>query len=400
MSVKLVATLAAGIGLGFAADAYYGPQKSRGGSSPPFVGQTGSANAAARSPQPPTSPPSPLGLSNNSSTPSSASLSSSKHASINALAVHIGLPSNDNVRVMEGYVASVNYERRIPNWVLERIPGGNLNPSGGGTTTTAVSRSESKFYSDESVPEMFRATNQDYSDKYGSSRGHLAAAQFHKLGTQNEMNETFNLSTNIVPQDMTLNACDWFRLETMTKKLAKQFPNSGLYVVTGPMFVPMYSATEPGKRVVSYEVIGERNVAVPTHLFKAFLGVGDDGRNEVAAFVLPNGPIADEAPLTTFQVPLSYIERVTGLQLFAGPGGLDSSRPHLAVDMCKRKKCDGSYGSFSKANRALGRIRAASTVKQAQSAFDEATKNGDADAAACERELKHKIAALKAKSLE
>ncbi|CCD12253.1 hypothetical protein, unlikely [Trypanosoma congolense IL3000] len=39
-----------------------------------------------------------------------------------------GLPSHDRVRYFMGFVASLNYERRIPNWVLEHLPG--IGPEG------------------------------------------------------------------------------------------------------------------------------------------------------------------------------------------------------------------------------------------------------------------------------
>jgi DNA/RNA endonuclease G (NUC1) len=393
VAVPLVMGVAAAA---FIADALYGPKAKQNatvtGSIAPLTVVTPTATGAPAASTSQAMPP--LSMLSPSDALQTKSLTPGQQA-MRDTAIRIGLPSDHNVRFLEGYAASLNFERRIPNWVLEKIVTPPSPPSSG---ASGGSRTESKFYSDPSVPEMFRASTSDYNDKHGTSRGHLAPAQFHK-NSQNEMNETFNLSANIVPQDMTMNACDWYRLESMTKKLAKQYPK-GLYVVTGPMFVPTMSPVDPGRRVVSYEVIGEHNVAVPTHLFKAFFGEADDGKKEVAAFVLPNAPIPDESSLVTYQVPLSFVERTTGLQLFAGAAGIDASRAaYQVVDMCRRKKCEGSYGSFSKGNRAVGRIRAASSAAQAQQAFNDAVKAGDGDAAALERELKHKLTELSARKM-
>ena len=208
-----------------------------------------------------------------------------------------GLPGTENVRAMEGYFTSMNYERRIPNWVLERfIPSVQGEPKG--------KRGGSKFYSDESVPLAIRPRTEDYSHQRGLSRGHLAPAQFHKH-SQTEMNETFNLSANIVPQDMTCNACDWYRVESMTKKLVKEFP-LGLWVLTGPMFVPQQSVD--GARRVSYQVIGERDVAVPSHLFKCLLG-GRKTAPPTWHALRCRTHQSKEMPLSSFQVPPSYVER-------------------------------------------------------------------------------------------
>lgn len=280
-----------------------------------------------------------------------------------------GVPGTDHVRAMEGYLTSMNYERRIPNWVLERF----VPTVQGGAGDAKGKRDGSKFYSDESVPLSIRPRTEDYSYQRGLSRGHLAPAQFHKH-SQTEMNETFNLSANIVPQDMTCNACDWYRVESMTKKLIKEFPR-GLWVLTGPMFVPLIGVD--GTRRVSYSVIGEHDVAVPTHLFKCLLGEKEDRSTYLACFALPNAPITEEAPLSSFQVPPSYIERVTGLQLFRK--AFEGRIP--PADLCRKHSCEGSYASFSKSFRAVGKLRACDSIDQLQRSFNQLSKDGLVDSA-------------------
>lgn len=300
-----------------------------------------------------------------------------------------GLPSQQNVVRMRGYMSSVNYERRIPNWVMERIEYRPAKKKSSENDKDAVSRDGCKFYSDESVPEMFRATTSDY-NRRGLSRGHMAPAQFHKA-SQEEMCETFNLQTNIVPQDMTMNACDWYRLESMTKKLAKEF-EKGLWVLSGPLFVPNYDVST-GKRVVQYEVVGSHDVAVPTHLFKCLLGVKEDNRKYVSCFVMPNEPIPEERPLINYQVPPSYVERTAGLFVFPKATGGASWGASPPMDMCRKFTCEGSYAAFSKSFRNVGRLRAAASEAEVKRIYIQLFSDGAVDAAV-EKELKAKLQEL------
>ena len=43
-------------------------------------------------------------------------------------------------------------------------------------------------------------------------------------------------------------------------------------------------------------------MAVPTHFYKIIVGETHDSKLEMEAFVMPNAPIDDNAPLTNFQV--------------------------------------------------------------------------------------------------
>ena len=52
-----------------------------------------------------------------------------------------------------------------------------------------------------------------------------------------------------------------------------------------------------------YQVIGENNVAVPTHFFKIIVGEFETTRElEMEAFVLPNEAIPDNVSIHSFQV--------------------------------------------------------------------------------------------------
>ena len=112
-----------------------------------------------------------------------------------------------------------------------------------------MDRKHSKFASDPDVPAAFRADNSDYR---GSrlSRGHLAPAGAHKQ-SQAALDETFNLSANILPQELSNNGSDWLRLERFARKLTGSYAQ--VYVVSGPLFLP-----EGGRQ---WECPGSRSVA-------------------------------------------------------------------------------------------------------------------------------------------
>ena len=138
-------------------------------------------------------------------------------------------------------------------------------------------------------PRYSRASNNDYRGS-SLSRGHLAPAGAHKQ-SQEALDETFLLSDNIVPQEMSNNGSDWLRLERWAKGLCHS-PEGGkgssgdgsfteVYVISGPLFLPndpvAPSPTATSKRAgpirkrVAYDVIGPHEVAVPSHLFKVVL---------------------------------------------------------------------------------------------------------------------------------
>jgi endonuclease G len=173
-----------------------------------------------------------------------------------------------------------------------------------------VDRAKCDFKPDESIHPFFRADNNDYK-KSGYDRGHLAAAGNHKRH-QNHVVQTFFLS-NISPQvGKGFNRDSWNRLERYVRKLTKS--NLNVYVCTGPLYLPRKEAD--GKLYVKYEVIGDKNVAVPTHFFKVIVCETFDGKLEMESYVMPNQVISDDTPLDNFKVPPEAVERSAGLLFF------------------------------------------------------------------------------------
>ncbi|KAI5699689.1 hypothetical protein M8J75_006974 [Diaphorina citri] len=206
-----------------------------------------------------------------------------------------GFPSLDSLRSFDDFVLSYDRRNRTAYWVFEHLTKENTAYS------EAVNRSKSEFFEDDSIHEYFS----------GYDRGHLAAAGNHKAN-QKHLDQTFVLS-NISPQvGAGFNRDKWAELEKHSRKLLKQYPN--VYVCTGPLYLPMKSPN--GKKYVNYEVIGDSNVAVPTHFFKIIVAENENGKLVMENYVLPNAVISDSTPLTSFMVPLDSIQRAAGFLFF------------------------------------------------------------------------------------
>jgi len=103
----------------------------------------------------------------------------------------------------------------------------------------------------------------------------------------------------------------WNDLEKEVRGLVKK--NDNVWVVTGPLYLPH---REPdGKMYVKYEVIGNQQVAVPTHFFKVVV-TEKSGQYGLLSYVLPNAPCDKGIPLNNYLVPLDSIERAAGFLLF------------------------------------------------------------------------------------
>eukprot|EP00055_Hartaetosiga_balthica_P002083 m.2727 g.2727 ORF g.2727 m.2727 type:complete len:398 (+) comp1910_c0_seq2:105-1298(+) len=271
-----------------------------------------------------------------------------------------GLPGEGNVYRHHATIASVNYQTRTPNWVLQHNTREYLKVRTG-------DRQNSRFTEDKQVPKPFRATLSDYRDS-GYSRGHLAPAGDNKFN-QVCMDETFLLSTNIIPQDLSMNGCDWLRLERMTHKLSKRY--SDVYVVSGPAYVPQFDHDEK-KMMMKYEVIGRHQVAVPTHVFKVIVAENEDGKDRVfGAFLMENKPIKDQKPLYSYQVPLSELEKLTGLEFFP-----KIDRSSLINDVCVSTGCVYDADKLIRQWRNFGIIKDADSIEELNNAWDRSKEAG------------------------
>jgi len=198
----------------------------------------------------------------------------------------------------QGYALAYDASRRNPLWVYEHLTAENLK----GT----VDRSKSDFKEDENLPEHLRAKLVDYKGS-GFDRGHMAPAADHK-STIEAMDDTFYM-TNMCPQCPKLNRGYWARFEKHVRDLTKDYKN--VYVVSGPLYLP--TIEENGKRFVKYQVIGQNDIAVPTHFFKVITIEDGQGRKETRAYILPNESIRENTPLDSFRTTIQKVEKAGGL---------------------------------------------------------------------------------------
>lgn len=241
-----------------------------------------------------------------------------------------GFPSYDSVRIRGNFVLSYDRRNRVSNWVMEHLTSDKIEAEACG------SRRRSRFHEDETIHDYFRATLSDYRNS-GYDRGHLAATGNHRH-YQRDLDETFVLS-NITPQNAFFNQGIWHSLEKHALDLAKEY--GSVYVCSGPLYLPRVITAEEEKvfleeeqedhrnnrsqipdeykhtkKYVLYEVIGDNNVAVPTHFFKVILCEVKEDLYDMEAYIIPNERVDPNLTLEHFMVPKNAIERAAGFLLF------------------------------------------------------------------------------------
>lgn len=201
--------------------------------------------------------------------------------------------------VIERSCYSFGYDFRTKNaaWVYECLSKEGLKGD--------VKRGGYRFKEDPLIPETFRTCDSDYRGA-GFDRGHLAPAANHKSSFE-EMEETFYFS-NVCPQSPKFNRGYWAKLERQVRDLTYAYKK--VEVFTGSLYLPKIVAD--GTKWVSYQVIGENDIAVPTHFFKLIFAESDETHN-VEAYILPNEPISSTEPLDKFKTTLEKVERLSGI---------------------------------------------------------------------------------------
>lgn len=197
----------------------------------------------------------------------------------------------------EAYEVSYDGQHKQPRWVYQCLTEETLQG--------IASRNTCLFLEDSLIPKIIQSTRKDYSGS-GFDRGHLCPAADAYISDA-AMQETFLLS-NISPQLPQFNRGYWSKLERHVRELTKI--HKVLHVYTGPLYLPQVESD--GKKYVKYEVIGESEVAVPTHFFKAIF-IENPKCKLIGAFILPNEKIPSDEPLDKFMTTIEKIEKVSGV---------------------------------------------------------------------------------------
>ncbi|MDA2937082.1 DNA/RNA non-specific endonuclease [Acidobacteria bacterium AH-259-A15] len=215
------------------------------------------------------------------------------------------------------FVICHNDEWKIPYWVGYYLSKENL---------TGSVRRTNDFRPDPELQSSERAELTDYRNS-GYDRGHMAPAAAFKR-SRTAMSTTFLLS-NMAPQTATLNRRIWRLLEEDVREVAREIGD--VWIFTGNLFRDSDgNPTEPSK------LIGENEVAVPTHCFKVILLKTATDQWQMFGFIMPNQRESIPGPLTDYQVTIDRIEEASGLDFFAElpdllENDLESKRPPWPV---------------------------------------------------------------------
>jgi endonuclease G len=197
-----------------------------------------------------------------------------------------------------GYTLSYDGRTKGAIWVYER-----LTPDQ--ATTIIADRKGIDFCEDFDIPSVLRATKENFRGS-GYDRGHLCPAIDVRYSNQ-AMRESFILS-NISPQCPNLNRGLWGQLEQQINRSAAS--GKVMHIFTLPLYLPKEI---DGERCVHYRVIGESDVAVPTHFAKVSVAEGE----EPLAYIFPNEPLPNGSKIEQFKTTLEKVERAAGVVFFS-----------------------------------------------------------------------------------
>lgn len=201
----------------------------------------------------------------------------------------------------KGYTVAYDGKNRIPLWTQEHLTRENVSGK----------MERGSFKTDEGIYPLHRSTDDDYRGS-GYSRGHMVpdADRDNSIDVLKEI----YLFSNACPQKQSFNGGLWSELEDYVRDLVtdQDTPFESVDVITGPLFLPVEDGL--GNRKIEYPLIGENDVAVPTHFFKV-LYKHTRFETTVEVFLMPTSAHKDDN-LTDYHVSIEDLERVSGLRFY------------------------------------------------------------------------------------
>jgi endonuclease G len=196
----------------------------------------------------------------------------------------------------ENYTLAYDGRSRNPFWVQEVLTMESVK---------STEQEKNAFKEDPGLPPSIRSHPEDYS-KTGFAHGNMLSVSNVK---ENPIaKEEGSLMSHTCPQCPHLLKGYWANLETSIKSHAKSCDETK--IITGPLYLPKQD--ENGTRYVKYRVIGDNDIAVPTHFFR--LISSRQGENtEMTAYIIPNAPVPKDTPLDKFKTSVEEVERVSGI---------------------------------------------------------------------------------------
>lgn len=211
-------------------------------------------------------------------------------------------PVSSQIIHRNGFTIAYDARSRVPLWVFEHVTPQRQ-------TKAAKKKVKLNFQEDLAIAEHHRASNFDYL-KSGFVQGILSSSS-HYQGQPDQVKDAFLLS-NITPQSPHFSKVLWNSLERSIQETSLN--SKDVYVVTGVLFMP--SEYEDGNRYVQYRVIGDHDVAVPTHFYKVILAESYSGDYEMSAYIIPNDAIPSGLELAQFKTTVEEVEKHSGLIFF------------------------------------------------------------------------------------
>ncbi len=211
------------------------------------------------------------------------------------------------------FVIDYNNRWKEPYWVAYHLCAADLRGS---------SHRKNNFRPDSKLPMQYRSELADY-QRSGFDRGHNApAADFTR--SPEAMSQTFLLS-NMSPQSEYLNRHIWEKLEGEVREEIEQVQEA--WIITGNLFMsPDSLPSQPT------QTVGPDSVAVPDHCFKVILLHGQDGRDRMFAFLIPNSTTPIPGNPSDYIIAVRRLEQISGYDFFPGLPGrlrdtLEAERP-------------------------------------------------------------------------
>lgn len=211
-------------------------------------------------------------------------------------------PQGFKIYTREGYTILYSGRDKLPLWVFERLTSQTLERT--------TQRGNRNFTEDIEIPSLHRVREADYhlaAKNFSFDKGHMAAATNHENSLR-AMDQSF-LYTNACPQHSSCNRGVWKQLELSIKNDLVLYPI--IDVISGPLF---FSENRGEKKYVTYQVLGQNEIAVPTHFFKVvYYRDLQEKLQKLLCYIIPNNATVLGKNHDAFQENIEKIEKISGL---------------------------------------------------------------------------------------
>lgn len=217
----------------------------------------------------------------------------------------VGLPTifpGEQLVKHSAFYLSYSEKHEVPRWVaniiLPDVIKGTVTRTNDFRVDSSVSTG-SAVEADYFLKKLKADSTWEY-DGFGYDRGHLAPSADFRW-SQKALSESYFYS-NITPQIPEFNREGWGDLEDAIRSYIFRNPSTQIHVITGPV---LHDSLKIIKRSI-------HKVSIPEYFWKIAF---DEKNKKAIGFIMPNEDITK--PLQTYAVPISTIEKETGLRFFS-----------------------------------------------------------------------------------